>query len=309
VPDVKLLLVRAGFRPIAFNPFYAKISGCVKAGLLLSQAVYWQENVKPDNWFYKTQQEWQDETCLTRTEQEGARRTLKALGLIEEKRSGMPARVFYRVNLVNLADRLTEYQPAEKPQSSMQETRTQDAEKLRSSSQETRKPYKEAESTTESTSKKKQTALFELPGWVPVEAWRDYIDMRKRIPRAPLTDRVIAMLVEELGKLKDAGEDPEKVLNKATVRSWRSFYPVNENGNGKGSGIDRHEQQINHLRATRAAAHEILRRREEADQQNTMDYGPPSADVRVDEQAGAEPGSRSDNGSGSSQRVVRRSTA
>jgi hypothetical protein len=79
--------------------------------------------------------------------------------------------------------------------------------------------------------------------------------------------------------------------------------------NGKGNGVDRHEQQINHLRATRAAAHEILRRREEADQQNTMDYGPPSADVRVDEQAGAEPGSRSDDGSGSSQRVVRRTTA
>src|SRR5580658_2600160 len=98
--DVKTLLLRAGFRVIAFNPFYAKISGCVKAGLLLSQAMYWQGNVGPDKWFYKTQIDWQRETCLTRTEQDRARKTLRELSLLEEKLAGMPARIYYRVNLI-----------------------------------------------------------------------------------------------------------------------------------------------------------------------------------------------------------------
>jgi hypothetical protein len=304
MPDFKILLVRAGFRSIAFNPFYARISG-VKAGLLLSQAMYWQENVGVDKWFYKTQQEWQSETCLTRTEQESARKTLRRLGLLEEKVAGMPAKIHFRVNLTSLADRLSEFQPAETTQPSMQDSCNQSAGKPQASTQGSRKPYKEAESTTESTSKNiKQERLFELPVWVPLEAWSAYIEMRKKIPRAPLTERAIGMLIEELGRLRDAGEDPIAVLNKATMNSWRSFYPT---GNGKQNqkGTNRHEQQFNQVMADRQATREILRRRREGNQPGGLDSRQTVDDIRRDEQADSNTTGDGYDGPGPVGRVIR----
>jgi hypothetical protein len=175
MPDVKILLLRAGFRSIAFNPFYAKISGCVKAGLLLSQAMYWQENVGADRWFYKTQQDWLRETCLTRTEQESARKTLCMLGLLEEKLAGMPAKIHFRVNLVALADKLSEFQPAEKPQASLRETCILDAGNPQTGLQESRKLYKEEESTTESTHREDHGSLLRV--------WEYYLLKLKKQPK------------------------------------------------------------------------------------------------------------------------------
>lgn len=91
------------------------------------------------------------------------------------------------------------------------------------------------------------------------------------------------------------------------IRNDRKFSGTN--GNGKGKGAERHERQIESLRATRKQAHEILRRREQTNQQDAMDFRQTADDVRGDEQTGAEWGSSGDNGAGSSQRVVRRSTS
>ncbi len=75
--------------------------GCgVTGSLMLSQALYWDQNEaaqKRGGWFYKTQEEWTKETGLTRREQETARKRLKELGFIEEKRQGVPAKIWFRV--------------------------------------------------------------------------------------------------------------------------------------------------------------------------------------------------------------------
>lgn len=85
-------------RPIAFHRVFAAIANSVNAGVMLSQAVYWSHRTKdPDGWFYKSQEEWFEETFLSRREQETARKKLIAIGVLEEKRSGLPARLFFRV--------------------------------------------------------------------------------------------------------------------------------------------------------------------------------------------------------------------
>jgi hypothetical protein len=229
--DVKTLLLRAGFRPIAFNPFYARISGCVKAGLLLSQAMYWQENVGADQWFYKTQQDWQLETFLTRTEQESARKTLAELGLLEMRLAGMPAKVHYRVNLLALADRLTEFQPAGNPQPSMQETCKQDVGKLRTGLRDSRKPYKEAETTTENTAESKSArfippSLDEVKAYClerknsvnPVKWFNHYTSNGWRVGRVPMKNW------------------------KAAVHTWEQNDKGN--GNGKQSSAERLNQEL-----------------------------------------------------------------
>ena len=85
-------------RPIAFHPAFVAITGSVTAALMLSQAWYWKDRTNnADGWFYKTQKDWQEETGLTRYEQETARRVLKEKSFLEEK-TAPPYRLYFRVN-------------------------------------------------------------------------------------------------------------------------------------------------------------------------------------------------------------------
>ena len=96
-------------RPIAYHPLLARITGSVNAGVLLSQFLYWTpRTTDPDGWFWKTGDEITDETALTRKEQESARKLLKRSGLVTEVRRGVPARLFYRVDMTRLTCALGE---------------------------------------------------------------------------------------------------------------------------------------------------------------------------------------------------------
>ena len=100
---IKVLLER----PIAFHPCLAVLTGSITSGLLLSQAVYWSLRTKdPDGWFYKTQEDWQNEVFLNRTEQANARQKLRVFAFWQEKKRGVPGKLYYRVDLDLLADAL-----------------------------------------------------------------------------------------------------------------------------------------------------------------------------------------------------------
>ncbi len=86
-------------RPIAFHHSLAELTGSIAAGLLLSQAIYWATRTKDtDGWFYKTQEDWYEETGLTRTEQTKARAKLRSFAFWQEKKRGVPATLYYRVD-------------------------------------------------------------------------------------------------------------------------------------------------------------------------------------------------------------------
>jgi len=92
-------------RPIAFHKVFARVSGGACNGLFLSQLWYWHDKGSdPDGWIYKTQTEWEEETTLTRREQETAREALRRIGVLEEVKRGLPARLYYRVNSERLAE-------------------------------------------------------------------------------------------------------------------------------------------------------------------------------------------------------------
>lgn len=121
-------------RPIAFHPVLARLTGSVAAGLFLSQAIYWQKRIPakrlpgcpgPD-WFSHSIAEWEQETTLTRNEQKAARERLVSLGVIEERRAGIPARMFYRVVVSEIEKRLKNRQIAAKRQTRVPQCRKQD---------------------------------------------------------------------------------------------------------------------------------------------------------------------------------------
>ena len=99
-------------RPIAFHRCFVTVTGSITAALMLSQSLYWQQRTKDaDGWWYKTRDEWMEETGMSRREQEGARKKLRELGILHEQLRGVPATLWYRVDEIRLLELLAK--PAE----------------------------------------------------------------------------------------------------------------------------------------------------------------------------------------------------
>lgn len=96
-------------RPIAYHRCFVTLTGSVTAAVLLSQAVYWSRRTGAGNhgWFWKTSSDWEEETGLSRREQDTARGILRGLGFWEEEKRGIPARLWFRLDLEQLEQLLT----------------------------------------------------------------------------------------------------------------------------------------------------------------------------------------------------------
>ncbi|RKY33338.1 MAG: hypothetical protein DRP68_02735 [Candidatus Omnitrophota bacterium] len=97
-------------RPIRYYPDIAKALGSVKAGVFISQILYWTGKGKiKEGWIYKTQNEMYEETALSRREQENARKIARKLSILEEKKEGIPQRLYFRINFEKLGEVLLSY--------------------------------------------------------------------------------------------------------------------------------------------------------------------------------------------------------
>jgi hypothetical protein len=83
---------------IAFQRSFIKPAGGVKAALLMSQIVYWNNRTNDkEGWFYKKADDFEVETGLSRKEQEQARRLLVSKDWLETKLRGVPPTLYFRV--------------------------------------------------------------------------------------------------------------------------------------------------------------------------------------------------------------------
>jgi hypothetical protein len=76
----------------------ARLLGGINEALLFQQLAYWSDKGDDPEWIYKSQTELEAETTLSEYQQLQARKKLKALGVIEDERRGVPARLYYRIN-------------------------------------------------------------------------------------------------------------------------------------------------------------------------------------------------------------------
>lgn len=94
-------------RPIAFQRVFVTLTGSVEAALMLSQAMYWSNRTDDDDgWFWKTREEWEEETGMKRSGQESARRKLRRHKFWEEELRGVPAKLHYRIDIQELENAL-----------------------------------------------------------------------------------------------------------------------------------------------------------------------------------------------------------
>ena len=134
----KIIANILGTKPIAYNPDLARLLGSAKAGILISQLLYWWEKGKNKNWIYKTIKEMEKETALSRSEQDTAIRKCKEIGILEVKVKSIPATRHFKINI----DKLTELL-----KSRLQESYKQDCDKLPNS------VAKKQQSITDNTTK------------------------------------------------------------------------------------------------------------------------------------------------------------
>jgi len=95
--EYEILRANLSDRPIAFHPMLARVLGGVYEALFFQQIAYWSGRGSDPDWIYKTRDEMQFETTLNRYQQEQARSSLKRLGVLEEERRGLPAKMHYRI--------------------------------------------------------------------------------------------------------------------------------------------------------------------------------------------------------------------
>ena len=93
------LLLEVFDLPVTFHRCLVPITGGVASALMLSQAIWTTQTIDPgaNGWFTKSRDQWIDDTGLSRWEQQTARRALRNAGFLEERRVGMPAKLWFRV--------------------------------------------------------------------------------------------------------------------------------------------------------------------------------------------------------------------
>lgn len=105
--QVGTISVALGQSYVSYHPLLATVTGNVKAALFLSHAISWSRYVhlsQPDRdgWFWLRAADWYEGAGLSGREQASARIILKGMGILEEKRIGVPAKIWYRLNLDRL---------------------------------------------------------------------------------------------------------------------------------------------------------------------------------------------------------------
>lgn len=212
--------------PIAFHRCLVPVAGSVNAALMLSQALYWTPRTKdPAGWFYKSQKEWEEETGLSRSEQDIARKQLKTTGFWQERLKGVPATLYFCVDCEILQTRLLNFNilVCEK-----QQTRLRDPANITSS-----------ETTTETT--KEETTTEETP-IVPVGIWLSFVEMRNKI-RRPLTPYAGELIRRKLAGFRQKGFDPTEIIEQSILNGWPDVYEPKGNENGQRESFDQQKRR------------------------------------------------------------------
>ena len=72
-----------------------------------------------------------------------------------------------------------------------------------------------------------------LPDWINKLTWGAFLEVRKK-KKTPNTHYALALIIKDLKKLKDEGEDPNSALEKSIKHGWTGVLWESNNGNPGG---------------------------------------------------------------------------
>lgn len=117
-------------RAIAYRPNLARLFGGVIAEIFFEQIFYWQDKADPVLGVYKTQEELEIETGLSRKEQETARKLLRGKGVLIETHKRLEHRMYYKIDCEKLDELLATLANDTNEHSRMPESNIRDGDKV-----------------------------------------------------------------------------------------------------------------------------------------------------------------------------------
>lgn len=80
------------------------------------------------------------------------------------------------------------------------------------------------EEKKEESPRKRVAPTFELPDWIPADAWAAFMETRKE-KKAKSTPYALGLIVKSLKTFQAAGHDPVEILNASIKAGWSDVYP------------------------------------------------------------------------------------
>ncbi len=256
------------FRPLVINPQLAKRIGLNEA-IVLQQVSYWlnetESGIEHDGrrWIYNTYEQWIEQFPFW--SQDTVKRAITSLKkqgvLIVEKLSSdrLNHTNYYTINY----DAAALIEECKMHQSESAKCTEHDEGKMHQSNGAdcpdvtyTNNTYTTQKTTTETTTgelenlpavlpkqkRKKQddnAVLGDLPDWIPVEPWIGFVEMRKAMgAKGKLTEHAVKLLVADLKKLKEQGQDLTEVINRSIMNNWKGFFAVKQQYAGRQQALE-----------------------------------------------------------------------
>lgn len=243
-------------RPIAFHRPFVELGLGITGALFLSQSLYWSRRTNASGYFYKTQDEWESETGMSRREQETARKKLKSLGILEEKKQGVPCRVFYRINDEKLLQLLSQKETEKQQNPVCTDTPIQFGGKRRTSLADnanvvcTNAPSSDGgsvqtkteitqrlpETTNKKILSKSRLDNSELPEQLNTVAWAQWLDYRAKVKKPFKTPRGERRAMNELVKLSQGDQTlQQRIVDQSVDHEWVGLFELKTNRTSNGS--------------------------------------------------------------------------
>lgn len=87
-------------------------------------------------------------------------------------------------------------------------------------------------------------SVVSLPSWIPKDAWDLYLKNRIKIKK-PLMEDAWHLAFMKLEKLKEAGHEPEAVLNQSSLNGWQGLFEIKEQTGKSGDRPRSFREQVN----------------------------------------------------------------
>lgn len=117
-------------RVIAYRPNLARLFGGVIAEVFFEQIFYWQDKSDSELGVYKTQEELEIETGLSRKEQETARKLLREKGVLIETYKRLEHRLYYKIDCDKLDELLATLANVQNEHSRMSKSDIRECDKV-----------------------------------------------------------------------------------------------------------------------------------------------------------------------------------
>ena len=88
-------------------------------------------------------------------------------------------------------------------------------------------PEKRRKEKSIKENKEEDISSIVLPDWIPLKTWEAFLEMRKKIRKAP-TVYALELIIEKLEKYRAKGQDVNAILEKSITSCWQDVFEIKQ---------------------------------------------------------------------------------